>query len=667
MHYRPEIDGLRALAVIPVVLFHLGVGCSGGFVGVDVFFVISGFLITGIIRREIEGGVFSFSHFWNRRVVRIFPALTFMLVATLVAGYLLLLPREYVALAKSSIAQDLFAANVFFWRDVGYFTEFAEFKPLLHTWSLAVEEQFYFVFPFVLFFLRRLDQRKTFFLLGSVAGFSFCLSAWGLKDHVDATFFLLPTRAWELLIGCMLAMLPWEINLSRERNNYVAMGGMLAILLSVFLYDEHTQFPGPAAIPPVLGAAMVIFATGQSSDIWLCKVLSFKPVVAIGLVSYSLYLWHWPVIVFTRLYFGSLTTYAILFALFFSLLMAVFSWWLVENPCRKTLKRFSPRLVIGSAVLIIALELAFCIGVYSNDGLATRFSDESLVLLEDVNLIGDQYEIRKDVAVSYSQLPVLGNNSPESQNKVDFIIWGDSHGMAIASTLDQIAKVKSLSGKAVLMSGVPPLPDLYRPNRHDAVEVQKRQLEIISLLDKICPRNLILVARWSLFIEGWSDLESGRVQPFVIADERYAGGDYQEPSEVVQRGFQRLADFCKNRGIRLHVVREIPECKMASPAKDWFRFQTGMAMGFNEERRNYSEIVLRQKSMDLIYEGLVDEQVFVHCISSRLVDDDGSVMPIAESRSSYRDNDHLSVSGSKRISFSLSNLLEDVKSELVRN
>jgi peptidoglycan/LPS O-acetylase OafA/YrhL len=207
--YRPEIDGLRALAVVPVVMFHLGLGFPGGFVGVDVFFVISGFLITGIIRRGIEHESFSLAEFWERRIRRIFPALFVMVVATLAVGSWLLLPNELEELGMSSVAQAFLLANVYFWRDTNYFAGPAEFKPLLHTWSLAVEEQFYLFFPLVLSFFRQLSRKKLFALFTAVALTSFAGSVYGAFFHAGATFFLLPTRAWELLIGCMLAVFPW--------------------------------------------------------------------------------------------------------------------------------------------------------------------------------------------------------------------------------------------------------------------------------------------------------------------------------------------------------------------------------------------------------------------------------------------------------------------------
>ena len=277
--YRPEVDGLRAIAVIAVLIYHLGIGLPGGFVGVDVFFVISGFLITGIIHRGLENGTFSLGEFWERRVRRIFPALFVVLAATLAAGYWLLPPNELEDLGRSSVAQALLVANVYFSQSTGYFAGPAEFKPLLQTWSLAVEEQFYLFFPLALCFLKRIGRMKLFTLLATIALISLAASIYGIVFHPGSatTFYLLPTRAWELLVGCMLAVLPWKCRPSPRRDGAIAILGLLAIAIPIFMYDSSTPFPGLAAVPPVLGTAAIIFATASTPTIWLCKALSLRP------------------------------------------------------------------------------------------------------------------------------------------------------------------------------------------------------------------------------------------------------------------------------------------------------------------------------------------------------------------------------------------------------
>lgn len=351
--YRPDIDGLRAVAILPVVLFHLGVaGVTGGFVGVDIFFVISGFLITSIIHNEIESGSFRMKQFWVRRARRILPAMFVLILLTLLGGWYLLPPSDYADLGRSARYQSLFGANFFFWQQSGYFDAAAESKPLLHMWSLAVEEQFYFFFPLLLLLIRSFFPAARLGVLLALAIASFALSAWSIQQESSAAFYLLPMRAWELLAGGLLVFLPPSDAGQGQRLHLVAIAGFLAILCSIFLYDPKTPFPGPAALLPVLGAGLVIWA---GPDTLIARMLSVRPVVFAGLLSYSWYLWHWPLIVFVRTWQVeplTLQQQALLF--FTSLLLAYGSYRLVEEPFRRRkLLGTDTKILVAAAVCIL--------------------------------------------------------------------------------------------------------------------------------------------------------------------------------------------------------------------------------------------------------------------------------------------------------------------------
>ncbi|HYK43019.1 MAG TPA: acyltransferase, partial [Thermoanaerobaculia bacterium] len=313
LSYRPEIDGLRGVAVVLVVLFHAGFGCPGGYVGVDVFFVISGFLITSLIWKDLEGERFTFARFWERRARRIVPALVAVVAATLFAGWFLLLPADYERLGRSAASQAVFAANVHFWLTGGYFAPAAAEQPLLHTWSLALEEQFYWIVPVALFLVfgaRRFERRRSSMILAAIGcGIvsSFTLSVWGVAHHPSAAFYLLPTRAWELLLGSLVAFLPMRSQPSQGRavRELAAIGGVALILLAAFGYRATTPFPGAAALAPCLGAALWIRSNGRETSASPAptlagSVLSRPLPVFVGLASYSLYLWHWPFLAFAR-------------------------------------------------------------------------------------------------------------------------------------------------------------------------------------------------------------------------------------------------------------------------------------------------------------------------------------------------------------------------------
>ena len=296
--HRTDIDGLRALAVLPILLFHAGIpGFSGGYVGVDIFFVISGFLITAIIDREMAAKTFSYVNFYERRIRRIFPALAVVLAFCLLAAWFILLPSEIADFAKSVIGTILFASNIVFFRQSGYFDRISEEKPLLHTRSLGIEEQFYIFFPIILFLIIRYAPKYRQHLVALIAAASFGLCVHLTPTSPSAAFYLIPTRAWELLAGSLLALGVVPVVRAGAVRSLLSGLGIAMIVAAVILFDGTTPFPGVAALLPVAGTVLVIaYAPGT----WTDRLLSLRPLVLVGLISYSLYLWHWPLIVFGR-------------------------------------------------------------------------------------------------------------------------------------------------------------------------------------------------------------------------------------------------------------------------------------------------------------------------------------------------------------------------------
>ncbi len=330
--YRPEIDGLRAVAVVSVILFHAGlVWVPGGFVGVDVFFVISGYLITGIIVADVEQGRFSIRRFYERRARRILPALILVILCCLPFAWAWMLPEQLTDFGQSVIAVMLFASNILFWRESDYFAAASEEKPLLHTWSLGVEEQFYLFFPLVVLLAWRLGPRRFFWLTAAVAVASLALSDWASGSRPMPNFYLLPTRAWELLAGALCAL---HLRESRgPGRGWLALAGLAMILASVLVLSEETPFPGRYAVMPVLGTVLIVLHATPHT--WVGRILGWGPAVAIGLLSYSAYLWHQPLFAFARLrMIGAppAEVMALLCALTFGL--AWLSWRYVEQPFR---------------------------------------------------------------------------------------------------------------------------------------------------------------------------------------------------------------------------------------------------------------------------------------------------------------------------------------------
>ena len=376
MDYRREVDGLRALAVIPVIFFHAGFSLfSGGYVGVDVFFVISGYLITGIVMNEVQQGTFSIVDFYERRIRRILPALFLVVACCVPAAYVILLPSDMKEFSQSLIAVATFSSNVLFWSQSGYFEGAAELKPLLHTWSLSVEEQFYLFFPVFLLLTWRLGKKWVIALLFAATLISLGSAEWGALNKPIAAFFLLPTRAWELLLGSLVAFYLDRISnkpLPVALNSVLATSGFLAIAYAIFGFNTQTTFPGLHALVPTIGAALLII--GARPETLVGRLLCLPAMVSVGLISYSTYLWHQPLFAFARhLGLSHSNALALGAIALLSVAMGYISWKYIETPIRRN-KNISRRVVFLSAGVGSLLMLVAGVYVHMMNGFIDRLN-----------------------------------------------------------------------------------------------------------------------------------------------------------------------------------------------------------------------------------------------------------------------------------------------------
>jgi peptidoglycan/LPS O-acetylase OafA/YrhL len=499
LKYRAEIDGLRALAVLPVILFHAGFELfSGGFVGVDVFFVISGYLITTILIEDIENKRFSIVNFYERRARRILPALFCVMLVCIPFAWIWMLPSQMKDFSQSLVAVSLFASNILFWRQSGYFDAAAEEKPLLHTWSLAVEEQYYVIFPIFLILTWRFGKNRVFWMIVVMAAISLLLSEWGWRNKASANFYLAPTRAWELFAGSVAAFIVQKQGV--QKNNLLALVGLAAIIFSIFFYDETTPFPSVYALVPVIGVVLLVLYAEK--DTFAAKVLSTKGFVGIGLISYSAYLWHQPLFAFARIRGVNEPSNLVMGLLAVSsLIFAYFSWRLIETPFR-SIKFISKKGVFFASICGIAIF--FVLGLSFSELKPTRlvaqFYSDAVVEEQRVR----RFETRQEIC----NKKTWAKCDDAEDGKINVLIIGDSHSAdastAIVRASERIQNQISISSSALggcsaLKNTQDKLPSTW-PNKSECVYLNENQRYNIDFLDDydVLVVNFLISNHWNV-------------------------------------------------------------------------------------------------------------------------------------------------------------------------
>lgn len=550
MQYRREIDGLRALAVVPVVLFHAGYQpFRGGFVGVDVFFVISGYLITSLIVSEMEKGSFSLVQFYERRARRILPALVVVCSCCVPFAWQLMDAEEYLDFSRSLVSVASFSANFYYWDQGGYFTAPGE-RPLLHTWSLAVEEQFYLVYPLFLILTWRLGRRWLVALVAAFAIGSLSLAQFGASRFPDATFYLLPTRVWELDIGalCALVSVPRWI----RQNPWLTLAGVALIAAGVFGFDDATPFPSVYTLVPVLGTTLVILAGGGAN--LPSRLLSSAPLVAVGLISYSAYLWHQPLFAFARIGgFAFDGTWEMGLLAVLSLVMAGAAWKLVEQPFRRpgALRPITrPVLFAFTGSCLIALA---GIGI---QGIATQ----------GVHAGNQGMDAALGEILGRPEKPSGCKNATEkfhrhfrectvtyAPHKRRVAVIGDSHAGAIHLALQRVGAERGIDLTLIMLGGCPPLQGAYVHSgnfgaelcRDVAAHALKRAVE--QQWDAV-----ILVARWSLY-------DGSKPVYRVSSEAAGASTDLNAYRSELSTLLKSTVAAFREHGIDVHIVKQVPE------------------------------------------------------------------------------------------------------------
>lgn len=644
--YRPDIDGLRALAVIPVVLFHMGLGCPGGFIGVDIFFVISGYLITSIIIKDISNDEFSMPRFWERRIRRILPALTFVMLATILLGAFFLYPKNFKDFGQEIVAQATMVSNIYFWQQDDYFATQSELLPLLHTWSLAVEEQFYLFFPILLAFLSRKNIRHAFKWTGILLAASFVWSIYGMKVYPEATFFLLPGRAWELLIGSVIALFRYKKTLPYIANEILSWLGVALIFYSIIFYDTQTPFPGPAALLPCLGAALLIFCNHQKLTS-SAKILALPPFVFIGKISYSLYLWHWPLMVYTRYASNAEPSLSIRISLVIaSTILAYISWKYVESPFRKHSPTQVNKRVFRAFYICTGVSILIGAVLYKGKGIPARFSDDVLAY---TNVASEKVKIDKADILKTNTLPLIFKPK-ENQQILPILVWGDSHTRCMAPVLRDICKESNTNLYVATHGGAPPILDVNHPKEKDLPE---NNAAVMAFIKNKKITDVLLVCRWSYYALG---VPSSGSTPTLVNPLH----PELPPKVVFKTQFNETIKQLKEAGVQVWIMKQVPLQDTSAPEA----LANALRFGYNMNALGIpkTQHIQRQSFVNEIFESLVDESIHVIDPLPYLSSNPDVCNIEKNGKSLYRDENHLSIYGALQLKPLIAPILEKASS-----
>ena len=571
--YRADIDGLRAVAVLPVVLFHYGYTTfSGGFIGVDIFFVISGYLITSIITSEIECGTFTIQGFYERRIRRILPALFCVLTVVTTATAWLLTPLDMVRYGAELWHSSIFSTNFLFYKKDGYFDGVSSMRLLLHSWSLSIEEQFYIIMPvFLMWWVRRFRQSLTMILCAALIT-SLLISIISVRYFPSFAFYLLPARAWELLCGSVLAVGVISPDNRRRVREVAAACGLFLIGIAVFCYSSVTPFPGAAAVLPCLGATLLIWSSTGQAPTTVSRVLSREPFVAIGKISYSLYLWHWPLLVLMKYYLlRDLMETERLIAIGVALLLSTLTYFLVEQPFRRKRALVTRRKLFTTSFALLVVIFALGSAAKATGGFPARLSTEA----RQYAVMAASMDPRHNACnVSPSLDKVRRGDICEygaaHQGAPDFAIWGDSHAGAMMPAFQALALDHDLWGLNLSFGSCPPLlgVGVIRTMERGQINCPEYNQAAVDLVVGKGVKAVILVARWPMYTEKFPrvGVEAQANGPLILTDDAESEVDERNNRSVLGRGLDRTLSYLNSRGIRVYVMEPVPEALVDVPS-----------------------------------------------------------------------------------------------------
>ena len=655
--YRPEIDGLRAIAVIAVILFHSDISyVSGGYVGVDIFFVISGYLIISIIYKQKIQNNFNYKDFIIRRIRRIIPASYFMMLGTLLLFFPVFTADLYNDLSRSLLSQIVFSSNFYFWQVSGYFTESAELKPLLHTWSLSVEEQFYFLFPVLLIISFKYFKNYIFQVVLLLSLISLCLSVYFGNNYPDAGFYLLLTRAWELAFGGLLAIRLIESkNKIKNKCNAEIMSviGLCLILYSIIYFDNTISFPSFYALIPVLGTVLVIYSC--DSHITLIRtLLSRKYVVFIGLLSYSLYLWHWPILTYMKyISFDSLGSTKLLESYLVIFIVSLFSYYCIEKPVRYNKNVFNIKRLVTLTAISSTILLSSAVYIINADGMANRtpeianFSERKDFLIPEIEK--DCQDKFNDSKIDF----VCESDNFDNLSSSPFLVWGDSHATFMVPAIKNASKELNARFLYTSYSGCPPLLGVIYKHEPETYKCNEFNEQVVNYVLNNDIKLVFLVFRHNLYIHSYDQIDEKLRTPIQLEVENIPNKEIHSSIEAFKIGFKRLSDKLHDRNVNVVVIRQVPNLNI-DPKKTLYRSLVLKKESSELPKRKRTEIEERSRIALNIFEM---NNVEVFDLTEKFCDE-LSCFAFKNGKSLYRDPSHIGFYGTIHIRDSIKTMLQ---------
>lgn len=649
--YRPDVDGLRAVAVILVILFHMNSGwIPGGFIGVDIFFVISGFIITSTIYPQIVAKEFSFNLFYIKRIKRILPLFYLVVVVSLLFASWLYTPSDFIGFADSWRYSSAFIANIYFEKHSGYFAPTSETLPLLHTWSLSIEEQFYFVWPMVLLLAAKYLPKR--FLIAFVA-LSFTVFV-GYSQILTSTdpekgYYFIQSRAFELLGGALLAIVLFNKTLRRTLSpNLLQVSGITGLVGAVFLafqLNESGSFPGINAFWVVLTSCLIILS-GENQRSLISRLLSARPTVFVGRLSYSLYLWHWPVLAFYRYYNIGFTPLDAAVCGLITLLLSLVSWRFFETKLRH-LPMKKRWVYLFYLVLPITLSVITAKIIVRNEGYPERFPESVADLYNSSESSFEVEKLTLPQAEGYSSFEpyIIGDNT----KTVSTLIWGDSHAGHFRSFIDFWGKNEGFSSLYGGMGACPPLLNVERLKYGKPDEqCTNRNNELVDDIARIKPDKVFIAARWAMYAETTLNLgEKG--SRIYLGDEYDHSESVANSRHALENGLINTIEFLLKNQISPVIFEQVPDYPF-KPSNCWIKKEMyrGMdSVSCNLDRKQVDERFLY---VDEMFSRIKGDYPSVKFISIEdIVCDKQICFSKLNGVPLYGDNNHLNLDGAKEI------------------